>query len=1010
MKERFKKFTRYLGASSTALICVTSLPLAMNSQTHHQLVNNLEKNNNILNVSDDSSLDKFNAFSSNLDIASSLRKSGSYNESKKIMNSLFDDNYLENRKNEILDKLAATINTFGINSKWSADKIKDEIIKKCGLFLKNYNDKKTEIDNNNDIDVNNNQLLHFLNEESQKINIDVFDSYAAEMQLSSLKNQYKLALHSNNSILSSQKLSLFSSVSNVYEKYFQFAKMNYFSQLDYDWGLLELQNSNSFFNNYIAPLSNTSFDNYSQTMAYHQLGLMTDECISYWTKGLFELNNNGSDFIQYLSDYSPNGTINVSVKNSIIDNNYLTNLFTYNYDQLYQMDLQLPTDVDYSRPSTESGELVDDIGLKVKLPMQEFTAMSGVTYKLGEFRPGYLTHFRIVEADEITDDNLCSLKIEIGLSDSIRDPKNEHILWATDYMKTEPDQYDSLGIKNDPINTFSLTIKNNSQKQYLANKVYYPGWIANVDPADQYDSETDTYYDSSKNQRTHINEILDLNCELNDAGEYILDENNPIYLSGNDVKGIPLPENYQSYGFTEEQNDTIHTNQVLRLKVVDYNSNLNPDQAKEKEKHCLSLKASWCVVSLLSFDKTSSSDLTSVYDIPWSTNKNGESEDYKWVSYAIDQDLLDDINFALAEGGFLYNYIEIQEPALKEFESNPKNKNGSYLSTAETFNKEQIANIAAMSASIAFATVALVLCIATSFFMVHKAFLIAGYTVGIALTVISLGFSIKHIVLYEDSLNKVKNAIKVSKDKETRELIDTVKDDVIKNYEIVNNSKQSFSKKKAASDAIYKVIGVTKTDNEIKIDEARAKQVNSFLEKLQNALNIFSENDWKNLKNKFVDSLINAITNKTCLADSKIAWITIGSMEVGKILYGLYISVVSIYNFAKFLGNIGVGAGETVADAIETVIPVIANEVRDTSEGLNVINEEERVDLFASAGREGAEVQRDTGAADSATGSSICPGMLGSTVGQAVFVVAGTVIGIFDILTSCLVDFEQFHK
>ncbi len=888
-----RKNKKILSFFALLAIGAGTLPFSNFSTREHAVVENFNKNLSILKESNSDlnnlqnlGVSKLTAFQQNLSYLSFLSDSSF---KRQASDSLFDE-YLQNRENEILDKTAAVINTFGVKSGWSNDKIKEQITKKCGLLIKKFSDYKNELksdqDSSQDGVANGERLLSFLNDESTNMGIDMFDSYQASLTIQGIESNYLNSLMCSKNLLLStnEKLSLSQKFCSVLDKFLEFAKLNFYTQTNFDWSLIEIQKQQSFFNLFYAPL-NSSYDNaycsyttYSDNIAYQQLGLILNEFISYFDRNLIQVREQGVNFIQHISDYSPSGTINLynETTSQMIDNDYLTDLFNFHYDETYGMDLELPTDIDYSQPADDSSaSLFDDIGLYSILPIQEHTTLSGVTYKNGELLPGYTAVFRIVNSDLVFDDSSCEVKIELGIYDTVRDPKKENILWASDYYKQKNNNALSSNVikslnsyHNDVSSAFysyKLHVESIEQKRYIAKNCfgYYKDWVfSNKKDDKDYNSKIDEWYNSTASQRTHIDEILDNNCEINENGEYILDDEHPIYLSGADVVGIPLPQKYEDYGFEEVGKTLVHSNQKLVLKAIDYSTDFELTDI-----HNLSLKVCWSVItssdSSLSSNSSSDNLDKSVYDIPWSRNNNSDEEQYRWISFTINEDLLSALGYASSFISFLYNYIANQEPILLQLDTPVDDSNGdvTYLDhakEADTWFKVDLGvfsfNGAVAILGIAYGIV-LSLNIATYAIGIKTAI---AYAFALAVSILAIVFTSIMYVSYDQSYQTTKKVIPVAE--KYHSYVRSIAKDVKADYSSFMNPKLNFNAKKAALSNAMAIFGLEEdSDGGWKIyDQEKADQALQFHEDYLKSISHLTDKEWENMKNNYICNFSNA--------------------------------------------------------------------------------------------------------------------------------------------------------
>ncbi|MDE6477235.1 MAG: hypothetical protein K2L48_03515 [Mycoplasmoidaceae bacterium] len=273
-------------------------------------------------------------------------------------------------------------------------------------------------------------LYQYLQDQEDAMNIDVFDSYEGQLVVESMKEQFNQCLFkmSNDLISLEKKNSLYAEFSSIFDGYVDIAKSFYYSQLQFDIGLLDLEKSVNFFEEFVKPLNkdknDCTYQNYTASIADKQLELVFNNFTEYYRSSL-QIYDDGREFIDCIADYSSNGYL--SLENNLVNTNDLSKLFTYKYNTLQGSLLLRPT-FNYSIMADQSDELKDDYGIGQVLPIQDFKSLDGAEYAVGELYPGYLAHFRVHNLVDNRDDSQCNISLEIGVSDAVRDPQSEHIL------------------------------------------------------------------------------------------------------------------------------------------------------------------------------------------------------------------------------------------------------------------------------------------------------------------------------------------------------------------------------------------------------------------------------------------------------------------------------------------------------------------------------------------------------------------------------------------------------
>lgn len=800
-------------------------PLTSSSLTHEQLKtvkNDLNSKNSI-----DSE-----TFANDYSIVSSLKASEKISklEAKNLMNQIVTDDYIETRLSDIVDKTAAEINTFGRLNNWSADRIESTVLDKCGTILANYNAKRAEV--NSDDDYTNSDLLNYINDQAKSLDVDAFDYYQSQITIKSIESSYSSQLWLTNSLSTSQKIEKLAAFNSIYDNFLKFAKSRFLTSLEFNWELLNLSNSESYYANFVQPIVSSnlysSYQDFYESTAQRQLFILAQLFTDYFKNGNLSLINDGSDFIHHIKQYSSDGYL--SKENPCIHTEDLTELFSFTYDNLQGTILSLP-DFDYSIP-TQQKELTDDIGILTTAPISKYVTKEGSTYELGELYPGYKAHFRVSGIDYSSDDSKCNLNFEIGVSDSIRDPNDESIMWTTEYLKESSSA--DVGC-NDGVLQYSLSVKNINDKKYIASHYFYNNWTANVDNS-KYDKEHDEYFADTANQRPYLDELLDHNASIVDD-EYVISEESPMYLTADDVKGIPMPDLPTSQDLSFPTFDTpAHANQFLRFMVTDYCTDVTGE-------HKLGLYGSWVVISnsisIMDEEGTTNSGV-SVYKLPWKiNNSNNDTTDGLWVSYEIDQKSQKAMEVAEEYAGFLVDsYLQTEPIVLKlDQPANGSNDSETPIQVAgktDTILAVKIAVDAALTLAI---LAAMIICgVESSLGKVWKIAILAAYTIAeIGILACMICESIWYN-LYHKSYKKMKDKILPVTEKYT-DKVHEVSDDVTQNYESLKNKRLTFSKRKEYTKNILNDFGVDEEGNPL-----NSNKVDTFKSWIKDLLDTYNEN------------------------------------------------------------------------------------------------------------------------------------------------------------------------
>lgn len=796
-------------------------PLTSSSFTHEQLKTVKNDLNNKNSIDSDT-------FATDYSIVLSLKASEKISESeaKKLMNQIVTDDYIETRLSDIVDKTAAEINTFGRLNNWSADKIESTVLDKCGTILANYNAKRAEV--NSDDDYTNSDLLNYVNEQAKTLDIDAFDYYQSKTMIDSIESKYSLQLFQTNSLSTSEKLEKIAAFNSVYDTFLKFAKSRFLTSLEFNWELLNLSNSESYYTNFVQPIVSanlySSYQDFRESTAQRQLFILAQLFTDYFKNGNLSLINDGSDFVHHIEQYSSDGYL--SEENPCIHTEDLTELFSFTYDNLQGTILSLP-DFDYSIP-TQQKELTDDLGIITTAPISKYLTKEGSTYELGELYPGYKAHFRVSGVDYSSDDSKCDFNLEIGVSDSIRDPNDENILWTTDYIK----ETNSADVNpNDGVLQYSLSVKNINDKKYIASHYFYNDWTANVDSSN-YDENTDEYYVDTANQRPYLDELLDRNASIVDD-EYVISKESPMYLTSDDVKGIPLPEVPTSDDrIFPTLNDVAHTNQFLRFMVTDYCTEVNGI-------HKLALYGSWVVISnsVSVIDEEGTIDDSCVYKLPWKTNDFNDTTDGLWISYEIDKKLYDAMDFADRYAEFLVDSYLQTEPIVLKLDQPTDKSNGSTTPIQAAGKTDDLLTAKIAADAILFASVILgmIACCIEAVTKVWKVVICVLYTIAdlamLAMTIMEgIWYGIFH-----DAYKKIKDDILPTTKKYTG-IVHEVSGDVTKNYQFLKNKRLTFAKRKQCTDSILNDFGVDEDGNTV-----NAKRVTKFTSWIKDLCDIYDK-------------------------------------------------------------------------------------------------------------------------------------------------------------------------
>lgn len=826
--KNFKTLSSFLSIVTTSTLIMT--PIIANSletsTAVKQIKENLSNDNKTLKTQQENI--KLLYFLSN--------KKYDFESFKKLANQVVTDQQVEQFKTDILNKIAASIYTLGNSKSWAPEQTKQVVLQKCGIFLKNFQNQKEGLNlNETDQEQTNIGLYKYLQSEEDAINIDIFDSYDAQLTVDSIKDKFNESLNKMNDhkLSDEHKKTLSSKFSNIFDGYVDYARKSYFSQLEFDFGLLDLQGNYKFFQNFVQPLNreknDCTYQNFTKSIAEQQLKLVMSNFIDYYRDSI-QLNNEGRSFLSCIKDYSDNGYLSANSNNNLVKTEDLSKLFTFKYDYLQGTRLTKPN-FDYNILATDTEELKDDIDIKEILPIQNFKAFNGSQYENGELYPGYLAHFRVVNLIDDQDDSQCDISLEIGVSDSIRDPNSEHILWLSDYNK-------ELDTNNDDANetefqTFHLTVDSITEKRYIAKNTFYKGLTAELH-SDEYNKDTDEYYESTASERSYINDILDAKAEINEDGSYNISNESPIYLYGTDVKGIPAPELPSSFKQELNTNDSSLTSfiaykhQFLRFMVTDYSTNIT-------DMHKLALYGHWVIMSdspstLEDTNETKILKQAPVYDIPWSNNDNENI----WVSYQIDQSLLNTLSDVLGFSSIVNEYIEHIEPSVLSLDENTSSTNGKGKTPIQAATEQKDLNITTTffnSILVPLLIASLQFCVSMAVILWQKVVAVAAYGIAIAAHTIMAIVEGIWTGIFNSSLIKTKNDI-LPTVKAIKSDVHEQGDDIVSNYQKIIESRLNFHEKRNAVSRIYEDIGLNDDGSQV-ISQTKLDNANDWFEKVK---------------------------------------------------------------------------------------------------------------------------------------------------------------------------------
>ncbi len=856
-----------------------------------------------------------------------LKKLNAKKIDSKILRQLSDKvittEQVEQFKNDILNKIAASIWTLANKEQWSYETAKNAVLEKCGIFLKNFQMQKEGL-NPDELDENqsNASLYQYLQDQEDAMNIDVFDSYEGQLVVESMKEEFNQSLFkmSNDLVSLEKKNSLSVEFSSIFDGYVDIAKSFYYSQLQFDIGLLDLEKSINFFEEFVKPLNrdknDCTYQNYTASIADKQLELVFNNFVEYYRDSL-QIYDDGREFIDCIADYSSNGYL--SLENNLINTEDLSKLFTYKYNTLQGSILLRPT-FNYSIMAGHGDELKDDYGIGQVLPIQDFKSLGGAEYAIGELYPGYLAHFRIHSLVDNKDDSQCNISLEIGVSDAVRDPQSEHILWLSDYNKQQSVNDDSI----DDYQLFNLVVDGLTEKSYIANHKFYTNLTTELS-FDDYDKETDEYYSSSAASRSYLNDILDTKTTINEDGSYNVSKEAPLYLSDDDIAGIPVPElptsfvksnssNYDSY-----TSSVAYEHQYLKFMVTDYNTNTSGE-------HKLSLYGHWVIMSNspsnISDNKNDKTTLekATVYDIPWN---NVNTKDI-WVSYQIDESLFKIMSDTLDYASVVKEYVENIEPNVLALDEKDAYINGkTAMKAAEeqliiniTTSALDVSLIPLLSASCAF-------CVGMSVVFWQKITAYIAYGIAIAAQVLSCAIDVIWISFFAPAYFKTKNNI-LPTVKEISSDVHKYSDDIVANCEKLNSPRLNFAAKKDAVASIYNDVGLSSDGSEV-IDQEKLDNANSWFDKIKSLVNDDIDDELRVFfKNKFV---FNKDSNQD-FEMAHIAYYSIIGAAIGGLvstISGFIQSFISVWNTAIQVANVVYPVFSTAAGSGGAIIRVVVN-------------------------------------------------------------------------------------
>lgn len=828
MKKPFKKIvSSFLSIATTSSLAMTPI-----------VANNLEINTAVKQIKENLSSDNktLKTQQQNINLLQTLSNKKYDSESfKKLANQVVTDQQVEQFKTDILNKIAASIYTLGNSKSWTPEQTKQAVLQKCGIFLKNFQNQKEGLNlNETDQEQTNMGLYKYLQSEEEAIDINIFDSYDAQLTVNSIKDSFNESLEKNKtsqSISDENKKSLSSEFSSIFDGYVDYARKSYFSQLEFDLGLLDLQGNYNFFQNFVEPLNreknDCTYQNFTKSIAEQQLNLVMSNFINYYRDSI-QLNNEGRSFLSCIKDYSDSGYLSANSNDNLIKTEDLSKLFTFEYDYLQGTRLTKPN-FDYNVLATDTEELKDDINIKEILPIQDFKAFGGSQYQNGELYPGYLAHFRVVNLIDDQDDSQCDISLEIGVSDSIRDPNSEHILWLSDYNK----ELDTDVDKEAEYQTFHLTVDSITKKRYIAKNTFYKGLTAEL-CSDEYDKDTDEYYESTANERSYINDILDAKATINEDGSYNISSDSPIYLYGTDVKGIPVPELPSSFKQELNTNDSslissvAYKHQFLRFMVTDYNTNIT-------DMHKLALYGHWVIISdspstLDDTNETKTLKQAPVYDIPWNTNDNESI----WISYEIDQTLLNILSDALQYSSIVNEYVNDIEPSVLNLDENPSSKNGKGKTPIDAATEQRDLNITTTFFNcllVPLLAAALYFCASMIIIMWQKVLAVVAYGIAIAAQTIMAIVEGIWTGIFNSSLIKTKKDI-LPTVKNIKPKVHEYSDDIVLNYQKLTKSRLNFHEKRNAVSKIYEDIGLNDDGSQV-TSQTKLDKANDWFEKIK---------------------------------------------------------------------------------------------------------------------------------------------------------------------------------